>query len=808
MRGQVIGCVAYTANYPCVYVVNSSPDTVSVINSTTNTVIVPAVAVGGTPMGAAITPDNRSVYVVNNDDGTVSIIDTTTNTVPTQAVLLASNGAALGSPMQVAITPDGTAAYVVGLGSSGFVAIIDTATQKLDLAITTGLSSPVSIAFSPDGKFAYITDTCPNEPSATACVNVLDTSTHLLNQAPGTPILIPGSVPNYSEAIAVTADGGLISVPVDDLYNNLGIAFISVVYNPVTNTNNYTYVTTLSLDVTSTTSDYGIAITPNGTLYAAEPALNSVAVVDTKTQTLTNTIAVGNSPTGVAATPDGAQVYVSNGFAGSVSVIDTQTQKVTSTLAVQTSPAGVAVMPTIVPTIQTQPASQTITYLQTASLSVEASGSPKLSYQWYQLSGSTPVAIAGATSSSFTTPALASTTTYLVSVSNLAASIPSDAATITVVPPAVPVINTQPTSQNINPSQTATLTVAAAGSPPLSFQWYQGQSGVTTTPVGTNSNSFTTPSLLATTAYWVRVTNSVASVDSNTVIVGVNQTPACSLSLQGAGSSESLFNNNQFKINGNANCTDAQGSSLTTTLDWGDGSPPSSQTGGSFLLPHVYGSSLPNYPVTVSSTDSLGLQGSAFYNLLLIPTSQQPHAVFAGQSTVVTISITGPQGLEVTFSCPTVTDSVGNVEQASDVGIECSSDPSIITFTGAPQTVTIDIQTTGPALARLFPAARPHSWLDASWFSPPWMVLLLLVILGAGTVRRPRPFRRARLAFALLPVAIGLLASCGGGFSLPKARAQTRPGSYQLTIVDEPVGSAPGFVQTSLIVPLTIAPYQ
>lgn len=102
MRGQVTGCVAYTANYPCVYVLNSYADTVSVISSSTNTVIVPSVAVGGIPMGAAVTPDNRSVYVANNDDETVSIIDTTTNTTPTAAVQLVSSDSYLGSPTQAA----------------------------------------------------------------------------------------------------------------------------------------------------------------------------------------------------------------------------------------------------------------------------------------------------------------------------------------------------------------------------------------------------------------------------------------------------------------------------------------------------------------------------------------------------------------------------------------------------------------------------------------------------------------------------------------------------------------------------------
>jgi YVTN family beta-propeller protein len=195
--------------------------------------------------------------------------------------------------------------------------------------------------------------------------------------------------------------------------------------------------------VVSFSSDYGIAITPSGILYAAEPGitgnlLNSVAIVDTNTQTLANIILVGNtsasSPTGVAATPDGAQVYVSNAGEGGVSVINTRTQTVTTTLPVQTSPAAVAVMPTIVPTIQTPPASQSVISGDTATLSVQASGTPPLSYQWYEVTGTTLTPIPGANGSSFTTPALTSTTSYAVVVSNVVGSTQSNTATVTVVP--------------------------------------------------------------------------------------------------------------------------------------------------------------------------------------------------------------------------------------------------------------------------------------------------------------------------------------------------------------------------------------
>jgi triacylglycerol esterase/lipase EstA (alpha/beta hydrolase family) len=66
------------------------------------------------------------------------------------------------------------------------------------------------------------------------------------------------------------------------------------------------------------------------------------------------------------------------------------------------------------------------------------------------------------------------------------------------------------------------LSVAAAGTAPLSYQWYQGTSGNTSTPVGINSASFTTPSLTAATDYWVAVRNSCGSVNSHTATISVS----------------------------------------------------------------------------------------------------------------------------------------------------------------------------------------------------------------------------------------------------------------------------------------------
>jgi hypothetical protein len=156
-----------------------------------------------------------------------------------------------------------------------------------------------------------------------------------------------------------------------------------------------------------------------------------------------------------------------------------------------------------------------------------ASGSGPFSYQWYQGTSGTTTTPVGTNSSSYTTPALSATTSYWVKVTSTCSgttSVNSNTATITICTP--PAIATHPASQSVNSGATATLSVVAGGSGPITYQWYEGASGVTTTPVGTNSSSFTTPALTATKSYWVRVTstcNGSAADNSNAATITVNQ---------------------------------------------------------------------------------------------------------------------------------------------------------------------------------------------------------------------------------------------------------------------------------------------
>lgn len=129
--------VAFSPDGTRAYVANSSSDTVSVIDTTSNTVTA-TIAVGDAPIALAVTPDGTRVYVANQRSHNVSVINTADNTVITTV--------AVGFfPSGVAITPNGASVYVTNQGS-GNVSVISTATNTVTAVIPTSGSCPFGIA--------------------------------------------------------------------------------------------------------------------------------------------------------------------------------------------------------------------------------------------------------------------------------------------------------------------------------------------------------------------------------------------------------------------------------------------------------------------------------------------------------------------------------------------------------------------------------------------------------------------------------------------------------------------------------------
>ncbi|MBI5472803.1 MAG: carbohydrate binding domain-containing protein, partial [Ignavibacteriae bacterium] len=84
-----------------------------------------------------------------------------------------------------------------------------------------------------------------------------------------------------------------------------------------------------------------------------------------------------------------------------------------------------------------------------------------------------------------------------------------------------PTITTQPSDQSVAPGETATFSVAASGSSPLSYQWQRNGGNIS----GATSSSYTTPAVSAgdnASTFRVIVSNPFGAVTSNTAVLTVS----------------------------------------------------------------------------------------------------------------------------------------------------------------------------------------------------------------------------------------------------------------------------------------------
>jgi PKD repeat protein len=169
------------------------------------------------------------------------------------------------------------------------------------------------------------------------------------------------------------------------------------------------------------------------------------------------------------------------------------------------------------PTITTQPAGQTVQAGQRATFTVAATGTAPLSYRW-QKNG---VNISRSTSASYTTPVTRAGddgATFRCVVTNSAGSTVSDSATLTVV--SAPAITVQPSSQTVRQGQTATFSVTATGTAPLSYQWQKNGVNI----AGAVSASYTTPATSRSdngARFRCIVTNTIGTATSNSATLRV-----------------------------------------------------------------------------------------------------------------------------------------------------------------------------------------------------------------------------------------------------------------------------------------------
>jgi len=166
----------------------------------------------------------------------------------------------------------------------------------------------------------------------------------------------------------------------------------------------------------------------NQTVTAGQTATFSVAASGSAPlayQWLKNGAAIAGATAASYTTPATTTADTGTVFAVTVSNAAGSVTSANATLTVNPSGTGMA------PTITTQPADRTVSVGQTATFTVVAAGTAPLAYQWRK----NGTAIAGATATSYTTPAVASAdsgATFSVAVTNAAGSVTSRSALLTV----------------------------------------------------------------------------------------------------------------------------------------------------------------------------------------------------------------------------------------------------------------------------------------------------------------------------------------------------------------------------------------
>ncbi|MBK8705164.1 MAG: hypothetical protein IPN33_17415 [Saprospiraceae bacterium] len=394
---------------------------------------------------------------------------------------------------------------------------------------------------------------CGSATSATATVTV-NPGLSISGQPLGATICDGGT---HTMNITVTGGTPPVSYQWQSSSDNVTFTNISGATNTSYTTPTLTNTTYYRVQVTSSGGGCSAVTSAVATVtVVADPSVSvqpvGATICDGGTHTMTVT-ATGGTPSLTyqwQSSPDGTTWTNISGATNTSYTTPSLTSTTRYRVVVSASGAGCgsatsnAAIVTVVadPSVTVQPVGATICDGGTHTMTVTATGgTPSLTYQWQSSpDGTTWTNISGATNTTYTTPALTSTTRYRVVVSASGAgcgSATSNAAIVTVV--ADPSVTVQPVGATICDGGTHTMTVTATGgTPSLTYQWQSSPDGTTWTNIsGATNTSYTTPSLTSTTRYRAVVSASGAgcgSATSNAAIVTVVADPSVTVQPVGA----------------------------------------------------------------------------------------------------------------------------------------------------------------------------------------------------------------------------------------------------------------------------------
>lgn len=251
---------------------------------------------------------------LQDSPGAVSIIDVNDSYSVTQF----TGGNTLDGLQTVAVSPDQSTAYISDRFKN-VIYVIDTTSFAID---SIDVANDGEIAITPDGTKGYI----PGKFSSNT-IWILDLITNTVSGS------IPVTRPPFF--LAMSPDGTRLYGSSDDKIHVID-----------------TTTDTLIASITTAGGGQDLVVSLNGSkVYAVTSSNSTVTVLDTATNTITNTIEVATPAlhvgVGIGITPDGSKLYAVNNIESKVAVIDTATETVSGTinLGADKSPTIVAVAP-------------------------------------------------------------------------------------------------------------------------------------------------------------------------------------------------------------------------------------------------------------------------------------------------------------------------------------------------------------------------------------------------------------------------------------------------------------------------------
>jgi len=266
--------------------------------------------------GMGFSPDRRTIAVVSIGSNSVTFIDTATNTV--KHVTYVGR-----SPHEAFFTPDGKEVWVTVRGEN-YVSVLDGITYKETTRIAVP-NGPGMQIFSPDGKYGYL---CSSFSPETVVIEVADHQ-------------IVGRVPQLSPFcpdIAATPDGKQVWFTLKDI----GKTMVFDARPP--------FSVLKTIDTGPITNHVNFAHNANGTFaYITVGGLNQVQVFHTDDFSKVATVPVGKLPHGIWPSGDGSRVHVGLENDDSLAAIDTLTNTVIATIPIGQGPQAVNYVPNAVP---------------------------------------------------------------------------------------------------------------------------------------------------------------------------------------------------------------------------------------------------------------------------------------------------------------------------------------------------------------------------------------------------------------------------------------------------------------------------